>query len=375
MAFLRSARFIEWRAASIRNPVRRLRYLRKAAGSLPISKRRRTVGRLGAGFALLAAILLSTAVLWTASPPTVEARTVVPVPRPAITESPPQVWLVESKADHEIYSSGLRVETSATVRTRPRRWIRLNLRTDDIATGGGSPAGIVYHSTESHIAPFAAAENRRLRLAGVSVLDYVHRNRSYHYLIDRFGRVHRVVDERDAAWHAGASIWGSDSEAWLNLNHSFLGVALEATTGGEMSTRDPITPAQSHAVKTLTAMLRARYSIPAENCVTHAQVSINASSQLLGYHTDWASGFPYAAAGLPDNYALPLTAVRTFGFGYDADFLSSGAAAWTGLALTEERVKQDAASAATPVPLYRSLLNKRYRKAMSRLRNKEHAHE
>jgi hypothetical protein len=104
-------------------------------------------------------------------------------------------------------------------------------------------------------------------------------------------------------------------------------------------------------------------------------VSINASSQLLGYHTDWASGFPYAAAGLPDNYALPLTAVRTFGFGYDADFLSSGAAAWTGLALTEERVKQDAASAATPVPLYRSLLNKRYRKAMSRLRNKEHAHE
>jgi hypothetical protein len=204
------------------------------------------------------------------------------------------------------------------------------------------------------------------------VLDYVRRNRSYHYLIDRFGRVHRVVDERDAAWHAGASIWGDAEIAWLNLNHSFLGVSLEAATAGEKADRDPITPAQIHALKSLTEVLRSRYSIAAKNCVTHAQISVSPSSRLLGHHTDWASGFPFAAAGLPDNYALPLLSITAFGFSYGPDYLSAGAATWTGLALSEKQVRQQAAAANTTLPLYRAHLNERYRHAIARpVRDKE----
>jgi len=41
----------------------------------------------------------------------------------------------------------------------------------------------------------------------------------------------------------------------------------------------------------LTDMLRKRYGIPAGNCVTHAQVSVNPSNLLIGYHIDWASSF------------------------------------------------------------------------------------
>jgi hypothetical protein len=279
---------------------------------------------------------------------------------------------VESNSDHEIYSSGLRVETGSTVRNEPRQWTQLDLATDRVSIGGGPPVGIVYHSTESHIAPFEASENLRLRRAGESVLEFVRRNRSYHYLIDRFGRVHRVVDERDAAWHAGASIWGDARHAWLNLNHSFLGVSLEATTAGEYGDRNPVTPAQLHALKTLTAMLRSRYAIDAGNCVTHAQVSINPANRLLGNHTDWASGFPFASLGLPDNYARPLASMTVFGFGYDHDFLSAGAAAWTGLALSEQHVRQQAAASATAVSLYRGQLNERYRNAIARAqRDKE----
>jgi hypothetical protein len=287
-------------------------------------------------------------------------------------EPPPQVWLVESKPDHEIYSSGLRVETRNTVNNTPRYWTKLDRTTGEIAHGDGPPAGIVFHSTESHIAPFEQAENARLRRAGDGVLEYVRRNRSYHYLIDRFGRVHRVVAESDAAFHAGISVWGDDRTAWLNLNQSFVGVSLEAATAGENGDRNPITPAQIHALKNLTAMLRSRYGIAAANCVTHAQVSVNAHNRLMGHHTDWATGFPWAAIGLQDNYALPLVSMTEFGFGYDPDFLSAGAAAWTGLAISEKQVRQRAASAGLTVPLYRAQLHDQYRNAITRVaREKE----
>jgi hypothetical protein len=127
-----------------------------------------------------------------------------------------------------------------------------------------------------------------------------------------------------------------------------------------------------HALRNLTEMLRSRYSIAAQNCVVHAQVSVNAAGRRLGHHTDWASGFPFAGIGLPDNYGAPLASMTVFGFAYDEDFLSAGAAAWTGLALSEGQVRRQAALAASTVPLYRRLLNERYRNAMARaLRAKE----
>ena len=41
-------------------------------------------------------------------------------------------------------------------------------------------------------------------------------------MIDRFGRVFRIVHESDIANHAGLSVWGDERGAYVNLNASFL---------------------------------------------------------------------------------------------------------------------------------------------------------
>ena len=76
--------------------------------------------------------------------------------------------------------------------------------------------------------------------------------------------------------------------------------------------------AQIHAGRILTEMLRARYDIPAENCTTHGQVSVNPDNMKIGNHTDLGAGFPYAAFGLPDNYRIPPPSMLHFGFAYDS---------------------------------------------------------
>ena len=51
-----------------------------------------------------------------------------------------------------------------------------------------------------------------------------------------------------------------------------------------------ITEPQIASAKLLTEILRARYRIPAHNCVTHAQVSVNASN-ILNEPQAWYVGY------------------------------------------------------------------------------------
>ncbi len=62
---------------------------------------------------------------------------------------------------------------------------------------------------------------------------------------------------------------------YLNLNESFIGVAFEASSQTDQPDHLPVNEPQLHAAKILTEMLRDKYNLPAENCVTHAQVSVN----------------------------------------------------------------------------------------------------
>jgi len=113
--------------------------------------------------------------------------------------------------------------------------------------------------------------------------------------------------------------------------------------------------------KVLIEMLRKRYGIAARNCVTHAQVSVNVSNLLIGYHLDWASSFPFDQFGLRDNYALPLPAISLFGFEYDATFARQAGIRLLQEAQLAEQVLRDRAGAAhPPIPLYRMTLQKRY---------------
>jgi hypothetical protein len=180
--------------------------------------------------------------------------------------------------------------------------------------------------------------------------------------------VYRIVKESDAANHAGFSVWADEQRRYVNLNESFLGVALEAHT--EPGQTEPqLSPAQTRAAAMLTEMLRSRYRIAAADCVTHAQVSVNPSNMLVGYHTDWASSFPFQSLGLPDNYALPLPAMWAFGFESDTSFLQiAGSRMAASVTLAGLMIRKGADTAGFSPKAYRAMLRKRYREELAQAR-------
>lgn len=379
-----AAPILEWRAHRIHDPVEKLKYLRQATAAKPERRRWyrpatlfiRRHWRLPAAGLLLVALLIPSRSLITArgSSRPRPAASVETAPAPVSMAALPNVWQVEKSGSHEVYSNGLRVENEFATANEPRSYYvfaRTGNSTEPLPDARFVPAGIVYHTTESHLAPFEPQQTRQLKRIGRSLLDYVRQNRSYNFIIDRFGRVFRVVQESDAAFHAGKSVWADENFLYVNLNHSFLGIAFEAQTSG--GNQNPVvSPAQVHAARVLTEMLRARYRIPAVNCVTHAQVSVNPGNMRIGYHTDWAGNFPFADLGLTDNYAQPLPSLYAFGFGYDPLFLTStGARLWKGLELAESQLQHDAAGAHRTPDEYRKGLQKRYREIVRVLEKKD----
>jgi hypothetical protein len=280
------------------------------------------------------------------------------------------VWPVEKNSQFEIYSNGLRIENQFAVSHRPRTYVAF---INDNSEGTGSerrsdPAGIVYHTTESLQAPFESSQNNLLKRVGESLLDYVRRRRCYNFLIDRFGRVFRIVNESDAADHAGHSVWADDRHFYVNLNDSFIGISFEAhTAAGETLTS--VGSAQIRAAAMLTEMLRSRYKIPAGNCVTHAQVSVNPSNLQIGYHVDWASSFPFEKLGLPDNYATPSPAISLFGFGFDASYEQhAGVRLAAGAVEAESGLMERATRAHLTLAAYRKVLHLRYLRILANQR-------
>ena len=289
----------------------------------------------------------------------------VPFPASAGIDNPPHVWVVESNEQSDLYSNGLRVENQFAASTAPRRYRALARSQLDRLAGAWrtQPAGIVFHTTESHIAPFEEDQNRVLQRAGEGLLEYVSRRRSYHFVIDRFGRVFRIVRETDYANHAGNSIWADDEWVYLNLNQSFFGVAFEAQSSSD-DQRIPVNAAQVHGARILVEMLRARYQIPASNCVAHAQVSVNPTNGRAGYHTDWAAHLPFVELGLSDNYPHPLPSIALFGFQADGWLADAGGVPMgQGLESAVEQLNAEAARQNLPVERYRQILQRRYRDA------------
>ena len=345
---------IEWRARRIADPVERLRFLRDAMAAAPRAREALLAMRSAwAGGVLALMLALGPAPLLVAPTTALSAKN----PDTSAPASP-RVWQVEHSSTLETYSNGLRIDLTFVVPNRPRaRFPIFPLAAGGATKSGNAPVGIVYHTTESHLAPFEEDENRRLNEFGRNLLEAVRQERSYHYLIDRFGRVFRVVEERDAANHAGKSVWADADGVYVDLNDSFLGVAFEAQTGAT----EKVTAAQISAAKALTEMLRDRYGIAAGNCVTHAQVSVNPLNMHIGAHTDWAGNFPFAEVGLPDNYAIPLPSLYVFGFDYDSVFLQAAGARWKGLDLALDRIERQAAAEGMPPARYRAILRHRYK--------------
>jgi hypothetical protein len=355
--------WVQWFANRIDDPVARLKFLHSVTPLAPAA-RRRPIWRFGLTAVLLLAVLGLIFIIRASA----RVKTVVAATRQAPVRDVPktpvaQVWLVEESTDSETYSNGLRIDTRFEAANHARSFLVFPV--DRPGDGAGvrrnQPAGIVFHTTESRQIPFEASANGALKQIGESLIDFVRRRHAYHYLIDRFGRIYRIVPESDTANHAGYSVWSDDAWLYLDLNESFLGVSFEARTEpGQVDST--VSPAQIHSAAMLTQMLRDRYGIPAINCVTHAQVSVNPENMRGGYHTDWASSFPFAQLGLPDNYARPLPALTAFGFEYDATFLRWGGTRLSaGVELAEQELDRNAAaSGLTPASL-KKILQQRYR--------------
>lgn len=364
--------WVQWRARRIADPVARLRYLRRSIGDqswwtlAPHGRPRSWLRRHQRPLLLSAALLLllpagqwGLRVARLAERPPVLLAAPRNLPEPAL----PAVWLAEQQPAFETWSNGLRIERRFEVSHEPRQYraYPLGRQSPSPSAPRTEPAGIVFHTTESHQADFAPGNVPRLTLIGEALLRYVQENRSYHYLIDRFGRVWRVVRESDSANHAGYSVWADHQHAYINLNRVFLGISLEAQS--QPADGRPIaTGAQIHALQLLAGMLRAKYNLAAANCVTHAQVSVNPSNFIIGYHTDWAARFPFAEIGLPDNYALPHPAIGLFGFTYESQLMQSASPSfWKGLLLGEEQFRQNATAHGLELARWRALRHQDYR--------------
>jgi hypothetical protein len=359
----------EWKAGKIKDPVARLRYLQLKIGPGSIhAVPRRTRWK---AVALLPALACFFIPGFKASNSDDELLP-PPVPRLAAVgvDVFTDVWLVEKTFNSETYSNGLLIDDRYAVSNEPRVPYNVFGQNEPISSQAGlrtQPAGIVYHTTESDQASFEENQNRALKRIGKEVLSFVQRNRCYHFVIDRFGQVFRIVEESDIAYHAGNSVWGDARAIYVNLNASFLGVAFETQSQpGELPSANP---AQIHAARVLTQMLRGKYRIPESNCVTHAQVSVNPVNMLVGYHTDWSGNFPFLEVGLNDNYSAPPPSIYAFGFDYDPVFVHrTGLRLWQGLALAEDQLRTQATAQGLRLPQYRSLLRKNYKQIITTLK-------
>lgn len=371
---------VGWQASRIEDPVARLRFLRRTVGDRRVWDPRTEAGRgwLRAHRGKLAAacfgVLLVPAGATMGALPLWDRAPVVTVEASVRSAGAiPNVWLVEDKDGQEEYSNGLRVERRYEVGNEARRFEVYPRGAESAGAGQArtAPAGIVFHTTESAQSEFTPGATRRMRMVGTALLEFVRQERAYHYVVDRFGRVWRIVRENDAANHAGTSVWADGQWTYVGLNRAFLGVSVEAWTQPG-ATKPEVTPAQLHALRVLTEMLRSKYRIGAANCVTHAQVSVNPANMQAGYHYDWAAGFPFAQVGLPDNYALAVPSLWLFGFTYDPSLVNvTGEPFWKGLVLGEDLLRQNATAHGMSVEAYRMALEKRYRGLLSTVKAKQ----
>lgn len=379
-----SSRLAELRARRRSDPVERLQFLRGFAADRRCGRGRRSKSRGLKALAITVALALAILVGLQGYPRAHSAAS-EPVHSAAVASGPvtesasqpaaanmPAVWMVDTNGQFDLYSNGLRIENQFAATSEPRRYLAFAREAFDAGRGEwrAEPAGIVFHTTESHMAPFEEDANRTLKRDGEGLLEYVSRRRAYHFVVDRFGRVFRIVRECDYANHAGNSIWADASWVYVNLNQSFFGIAFEAQSSQD-GQGPPVNEAQVHAGRVLTEMLRARYQIPAANCVAHAQVSVNPGNRRAGYHIDWAAHLPFEKLGLSDNYSAPIASITLFGFEPDAGLAEAGGAPLArGLERAEEQVRQEAAARGETVDGYRLALQSRYRETLAAQRTR-----
>lgn len=287
------------------------------------------------------------------------------------------VWLADEGEGYEFYSNGARVLTEFETGGAKRSFYRFDL--EALAAGADQaetlarPVGIVYHVSESDLLPFAGGYNKSLQNHSRALLDYAREHRLYNYVIDRFGRIYRIVRDEAVANHAGNSLWSDGRNVYVSLSASFIGVCFEGKSQDASAVgADGINEAQIYAARVLTVLLRSKYAIDDANCVTHGLVSVNPSNRLMGYHTDWVSAFPFQALGLSNKYETELGAVSRLGFSYDSAYLAAaGGAKWVGLERADAALQEAAERGGLTIEEERRQLSRLFQRAFKKQREIE----
>ena len=90
---------------------------------------------------------------------------------------------------------------------------------------------------------------------------------SCHYLINRKGRIFRLVQDNDIAWHAGKSCWSK----YKNLNHNSIGI--ELTNKGHRFGYTNFTQKQISQLLALSNKLIKKHKIYRKNIVGHSDIA------------------------------------------------------------------------------------------------------
>lgn len=90
---------------------------------------------------------------------------------------------------------------------------------------------------------------------------------SAHYVVDLDGTIHRLVEEKHRAWHAGAGAWGGEGD----LNARSIGI--EIVNGGHDFGLPDFPEAQIEAVIALVKDILARWELKPRQVVGHSDVA------------------------------------------------------------------------------------------------------
>ena len=90
---------------------------------------------------------------------------------------------------------------------------------------------------------------------------------SCHYLINRKGKIIRMVEDKNIAWHAGKSKW----KKFVNLNKFSLGI--ELVNKGHRLGYQSFTESQIKSVINLCKLLKKKYKIKKENFLGHSDIA------------------------------------------------------------------------------------------------------
>ena len=105
------------------------------------------------------------------------------------------------------------------------------------------------------------------KIASIKRLSSIKNKVSCHYLIDRKGKILKMIEDNKIAWHAGKSKWKN----FTNLNKNSIGI--ELVNKGHEFGYQKFTSSQINKLIKLCLILKKKYKINNSNIVGHSDVA------------------------------------------------------------------------------------------------------